>query len=131
MFNLLTCASVLSQPLVLDIEVNDGQTPAAVWAWTQKFCATIKQLTGKPPMLYTYLPFWTSQMGNPTNLGTCAGAEFWVAAYTASAPKIPAVFGAYTFWQYTDKANVPGVSAACDDSLFAGTQAQLEALCFV
>ena len=115
---------------MLDLEVNDGSTPAAVWAWTQKFCATTKQLTGKVPMLYTYMPFWNAQMGNPTSLGSCAGASFWVAAYTASPPKIPAVFGQYTFWQYTDKKAMPGIAAPGDDSYFAGTQAQLEALCF-
>jgi GH25 family lysozyme M1 (1,4-beta-N-acetylmuramidase) len=34
----------------------------------------------------------------------------------------------WTFWQYTSKARVPGVSSQVDDNIFSGTPAELAAL---
>jgi hypothetical protein len=44
-------------PLVLDIEVNDNVSKAALWAWTQRFCVVVKQMTGRAPIIYTVYLF--------------------------------------------------------------------------
>lgn len=99
-----------TMPLVLDLEQTDSKTPAEVWAWVQAFMGELEKLTGKPGNIYVGFYFWTGQTGNPSkNLG----ADLWVAAYTP-APKVPAAWKDWTFWQYTDKENVPGISGGVD-----------------
>jgi len=102
-----------TMPLVLDLEQADGKSPAEVWAWVQAFMGELEKLTGKPGNIYVGYYFWTGQTGNPSkNLG----ADLWVAAYTP-APKVPAAWKDWTFWQYTDKASVPGISGGVDGGM--------------
>ena len=39
--------------LALDLEKDDGKSPAEVWDWTKRFLAEIKLLTGRPGIIYT------------------------------------------------------------------------------
>lgn len=112
--------------LMLDLEVTDGQSPAAVWAWVQTFMATIEQLTGRPGIIYTGFYFWQDNVGNPSdNLN----APLWLAAYVAN-PQVPAAWGYWTFWQYSDTGSVPGIAGNVDVDYFAGTIDNLRKLCF-
>ncbi|HXK17499.1 MAG TPA: peptidoglycan-binding protein, partial [Polyangiaceae bacterium] len=58
----------------------------------------------------------------------------WLAGYVSEPSlKIPAAWKTWTFWQYTEGSHnqpktIPGVPA-CDQSLFAGSVADLNALC--
>jgi hypothetical protein len=56
---------------MLDLEQTDGQSKAAVWAWTQEFVATLKRLTGRPAIMYTGHYFWTGSVGDPDNNLNC------------------------------------------------------------
>lgn len=79
---------------MLDLEVTDGNGPAAVWAWTQAFAAEILALTGKPGIIYTGFYFWRDSVKGTSNLN----CPLWIASYTAS-PSIPAQWGYWTFWR--------------------------------
>ena len=113
-------------PLMLDLEDADKLGPAAVWAWVQAFCADVKALTGKDVLMYTGYYFWRDSVGNPSD---SLGTPLWVAAYIPK-PLIPSAWRNYTFWQYTDKASVPGIAGGVDGDYFNGDKAALEAMCF-
>jgi hypothetical protein len=49
----------------------------------------------------------------------------WVAAYRATEPSVP-----HKLWQFTSSMTVPGISGACDCSVFHGTVDQLAALAY-
>jgi len=115
-----------TMPLVLDLEQTDGKSPAEVWAWVQAFMNELQRLTGKPGSIYVGYYFWTGQVGNPTNN---LGSPLWIAGYVPK-PKIPGAWKDWTFWQYTDKAKVPGIAAGVDGDYFKGTLAQLQAMCY-
>ena len=64
-------AGTKSLQLMLDLEQTDGQSQAAVWAWTQEFVATLKRLTGRPAIMYTGHYFWTGSVGDPDDNLNC------------------------------------------------------------
>jgi GH25 family lysozyme M1 (1,4-beta-N-acetylmuramidase) len=96
--------------LMLDLEVNDSQTPAVVWAWTQAFSARVLARTGRPLLMYTGYYFWRDSVGNPTdNLN----APLWIAAYIAK-PLIPTAWPNWTFWQHDDNGRFVGIDGNVD-----------------
>jgi lysozyme len=118
-------------PPVLDVEDNpafDGpydprfndafQAQLATWL-------SAVEATGRQPLIYTRASFW-SVIGNPD----FSRYGLWVAHYTtAAAPRLPAVWPQWTFWQYTETGQVPGVRGTCDCNRFGGDAAALRALC--
>ena len=68
--------------LVLDLEVNDGLPSSSVWAWVQTFVAKMKQLTGRPPIIYVGYYFWKDDVGGTSNLD----CPLWIASYTRRHP---------------------------------------------
>ncbi len=124
MGNLLTPGYL---PPVLDLEVTDGLSPASVTAWTRTFLSALQTATGRIPMIYTGGWFWVAYMGNPTGFSQY---PVWIGQYTPADPG-PNLFGDFahsTFWQYTDSANVAGISGGVDVSWFHGSLAQLSSL---
>jgi lysozyme len=107
-------------------ENADGLGPAQVWAWVQAFVAEVKALTGKPCLMYTGYYFWRDQVGNPsTNLG----CPLWIASYTSS-PGVPSAWAGWTFWQYNDNGQLPGIAGNVDVDYFQGSESDLKNLCF-
>jgi GH25 family lysozyme M1 (1,4-beta-N-acetylmuramidase) len=110
-------------PVVLDLEDSDGQSSATVMRRALAWIDRVSQGTGKRPVLYTSVGFLDAIRGTaPLNDMT-----LWVANYGVSCPYLPAGFGAWTFWQYSDKGRVPGISPNVDTNVFNGTYAELEA----
>ncbi|WP_164860685.1 GH25 family lysozyme [Rhodococcus sp. X156] len=113
---------------VLDLEDSGGLTPPELVAWARTWLETITSLTGRTPIIYTYPYFWRSAMANSTAF---TKYPLWIADYNgASAPKTPLPGGwtSWTFWQYTDRGTIPGVSTGVDISHFccdSGTLASL------
>lgn len=112
-------------PPVLDLEDTGGLAPRDLVTWAQQFLETVRTLTGRTPIFYTYRYFWSSSMASTTALSRY---PLWLAAYTSVTP--PAVGGssAWALWQYTSSGSVPGIRGGVDVSRFAGTAAQLAAL---
>ena len=111
---------------VLDIEVTPGP---AIGDWAAEWLSRVHQATGRVPMIYSYQSYLYEI---PTSRLT--GYPLWVAAWGEDNGQIPAAqpktdrWSRWTFWQYTSKARVPGVSTQVDDNLFNGTPAELAAL---
>ena len=110
---------------VLDLEMAPSPT---VGDWAAEWLGIVAQATGRRPILYSYQSYLYSI---PTSRLT--GYPLWVAAWGANDGAIPATppksdrWSTWTWWQYTSNATVPGVTGRVDDSVFAGSSAELAA----
>jgi GH25 family lysozyme M1 (1,4-beta-N-acetylmuramidase) len=117
-----------TMPLTLDIEYNPygatcyGLTAAQMVAWISAFSAETQRLTGQPTIIYTTADWWRTCTGDSTAFGSDL---LWVAAYGPTSPPMPAGWGNWTFWQYTSRAQVPGIAAKVDVSYFGGAVVRL------
>ena len=71
--------------------------------------------------VYTGAWFWNPQAGGSGCLGD---HPLWVSGYTDS-PPMPAGWGGWTYWQYTDAESIPGIGGGVDCSVAAGTKEDL------
>lgn len=110
-------------PPVLDLEVTGGLGTDALAQWAQAFLDEVKARTGVSGFVYSSPNFWKAKLANTGDFAL-AGYRLWVAHWTASAsPLLPADnWGGlgWTFWQYTDCAEIPGFLKCVDGDRFAG-----------
>jgi lysozyme len=116
---------------VLDIESNaEKRPPADVAQWSADFVQAVQTLLDVPAarvLVYTGAWFWDAASGaaGGRQLGRSFFAHpLWVSAYVPSDPKLPRGWSGWTFWQYTDKKKLAGLTVDC--SKYRGTQQQLE-----
>ena len=104
-------------PPVLDLEVDPnggscyGKSVDQMHQWTKSFNDTVKQRTGKDPIIYANPSFWKQCMGSTD---TFKDHDLWLAAYEVDSPTVPKGFQDWDFWQYTDKGKVAGISGNTD-----------------
>src|SRR4051812_11517260 len=94
-------------PPALDLEMTGGLSRGALVTWAQTFLLTVRRLTSRTPMLYTYPSFWTSAIGDPVALSRY---PLWMASYGSG------VGSSATLWQYTSSARVRGIRGSVDMS---------------
>jgi lysozyme len=110
---------------VLDLEVAPSPS---VGDWAAEWLALVAKGTGKTPILYSYQSYLYSV---PT--ARLTPYPLWVAAWGNNDGILPTSpprtdrWSSWTFWQYTSNAVVPGVTGRVDDSVFAGSAADLAA----
>ena len=122
-------------PPALDIECPDGDpeclgyvggsgtAPAsAIAARAHDFLTTVQAATGRVPVVYTFVSYFSSNGLDTTGL---ADDTLWIANYGVSCPDIPAPWSAARFWQYDYLGSVTGVSNSVDVDIFFGTPADL------
>jgi GH25 family lysozyme M1 (1,4-beta-N-acetylmuramidase) len=111
-------------PLCLDVEWAKGLNPQQIVRWCSDFCAEVKRQTGRGCIVYTG-GFWK-------NLGRVPapkqGEVLWIAHYGVKKPQLPAGWKTWTFWQFSDKGRVPGISGPVDVNYFNGNLAALNRL---
>ena len=112
-------------PAVLDLEDAGTLNPAQLSLWTRTWLATTTRLTGRAPILYTYVDFWRSQLGNSKGF---TAYPLWLANYGVPKPAQIGGWKSYTFWQYSENARLAGVNRPVDMSVFNGSWAQLKAM---
>lgn len=110
-----------SDLLVLDLETTNSQTQATIISHAETFMATVKNATGKLPLLYTSPLFLASW-------GTLNQYPLWVANYGVSCPDVPSAWKTYTFWQSTGTGTFSALSGNVDLDTFNGTLAELQGL---
>ncbi|MEB3371039.1 lysozyme [Saccharopolyspora mangrovi] len=104
-------------PPVLDLEVDPnggscyGKSVDGMHQWTKSFNDTVKQRTGKDPIIYANPSFWKQCMGGTDSF---SNHNLWLAAYEVDSPTVPKGFQDWDFWQYTDKGKVAGISGNTD-----------------
>ncbi len=111
-------------PPVLDIETSGGLTPGQLVTWSQTFLETLQQRTGRVPVVYTYPSFWKVQMADSSAF---TRYPLWLAAYRSTPPAPVGAWDAWTIWQYSASARLPGISGDVDMNRFAGDAAAFAA----
>lgn len=110
---------------VLDLEVAPS---AGVGDWAAEWLGRVAQATGRTPVLYSYQSYLYSI---PT--ARLTQYPLWIADWgrndgtISESPPATDRWARWTWWQYTSNATVPGVSGRVDDSVFAGSAAELAA----
>ena len=111
-------------PGALDIENNPygaacyKLSKSAMVAWIASFDARYEALTSVWPVLYTTSQWWAKCTGNYS--GFASQDPLWIASYGGTPTTLPAGWGFFTFWQYSDKGTFPG-----DQDFFNGSRSQL------
>jgi lysozyme len=113
---------------VIDVEADSiqGRSSAQVVAEVEQWIQLVGAATGTTPIIYTgtYVTGSSSPM--------YASSPLWEAAYfldytSSHCPRINDNWDAWTFWQYSDRGHVPGISGNVDMDVFNGTTEQLVA----
>ncbi|MGW5920236.1 glycoside hydrolase family 25 protein [Nocardia fluminea] len=113
----------LDLPPVLDLETAGGLAPAALIDWTHRYLNTVRTLTGRTPVIYTYPHFWKTAMADTSAF---TGYPLWIADYSGNdQPEVPGNWPTWTFWQTTDRGTVPGISGGTDVNIYSGAQGDL------
>lgn len=104
-------------PLEVDLE-NDpyaatdgtgncyGLSAGQMIAWIAAFNAEAIALTGKAPIIYTAVDWWQQCT---RNTALFRHDPLWLASYGTAKPAVPSPWTTWTFWQYSDTTEVPGV----------------------
>lgn len=93
-----------------------------------KWLQIVEQNTGRTPIIYTNPDTWQTSLGNSSKFSRF---PLWIANYNVAAPFVPGMnWGGrgWTFWQFTDRALVPGVNQGLpptDQNRFRGNRNQL------
>ncbi|HEY0384265.1 MAG TPA: glycoside hydrolase family 25 protein [Candidatus Elarobacter sp.] len=129
-------------PPMLDLETTDGVPPAPQnVADVAAFLHVVEKATGVRCVLYINYGCWSGTLGGTAGF---SGHPFWAPSYlngvngpppTQSTPPImqpppPQItaWSTWTFWQYSQTGQVPGIAGAVDLDVFNGSLAQLQAL---
>jgi lysozyme len=130
-------------PPMVDLEQTDGvPSPSQNVASLATFLQTVEKATGVRCVLYLNYPCWSGPLGATTGF---SGHPLWAPSYLAGVTKPPptanvppiltppppqiTAWGNWTFWQYSQSGEVPGVPGSVDLDVFNGSLAQLQALC--
>ncbi|MFF0227838.1 lysozyme [Streptomyces sp. NPDC004629] len=114
-------------PGVLDIEWNPygadcyDKSASAMVSWIADFLNTYKARTGRDAVIYTSTSWWTQCTGNYSGFGSAN--PLWIARYASSVGTLPAGWGSYTMWQYTESGPQVG-----DHDKFNGALDRVQAL---
>jgi len=111
-------------PPVLDLETKGTLATAGLVQWTQAWLDEVTALTGVDATVYVSPSFWKTALGDTTAIAG-DGHPLWIAHWTTNAaPTVPALnWGGlgWTFWQWTDCSNVPGIAHCVDGDRLNGT----------
>ncbi|MFR9781100.1 GH25 family lysozyme, partial [Micromonospora sp. MS34] len=119
-------------PPMLDIEWSSSQptcyglSTSAMVSWISQFVDQVKVRTGQQAMIYTNPNWWNPCTGSSTAFGSY---PLFHSRYADTPGTLPAGWSHFTLWQWTSSGSVPGVSGGVDRDVFAGTLADLRALC--
>lgn len=108
-------------PPALDVETPGDA--ATVLGGAQAWIALVEAALGRTVILYTSPGFW-KKLGVPG----LPGQPLWIAEYGVSAPKLPAGWTDWTFWQSSQSGTVAGIQGAVDLDEFQGTLEDLQRL---
>ena len=110
-------------PVTADVEETQGLSGAQITAALHVWADRVTAGTGKRPIIYSGKYFWNDNVGS----GDFASDPYWIPAYGPTCPDLANAWSDWRFFQYTDKASVPGVAGGVDGDKFNGSLAELEA----
>lgn len=114
-------------PPLNDVEVFHGiekLTAKQIVKRIATFNKTVEKAIGAKVLIYMNPDFWANYLGKSDGFN---GHTLWLAQYGVAAPDSLGDWKP-SFWQYSSKGNVPGISGYVDTDWFLGTRTELEAL---
>jgi lysozyme len=117
-------------PLVYDFESANSQSVQDAATHLLKFIGGYRGLMTHYPIIYT-MPAFFAQINavlTADQRASVANCPLWVAHWDVLKPTVPSPWSDWTFWQYTNKGSVPGVTGPVDVSRANITTAQLSSL---
>jgi lysozyme len=110
-------------PYCMDWESTDGVPASTDRERGLQFLEHVEKVTGKIPIIYGG-PYFLDALKLDARF---AKYPLWVSHYGVACPLVPAPWGVWSFWQTSDKGNVPGIPAANEDvDVFNGTLENLK-----
>ncbi len=109
-------------PPVIDVETTGGRSKKQIVRAIETWVARVREKLGVEPIIYTGPDFWKTEVGG----ADMTSQPLWLAHYIAACPTVPSPWKAWTFWQYTERGEVPGITGPVDLDVFAGTFTELE-----
>lgn len=110
---------------ILDLEVTNGLSPAALTAWAQTWLSQVSAATGVRPIIYTTPNFWATSMADTDWFARNGYPVLWIAHWTtASQPSVPAGSwggNGWSFWQHSSTGTVPGITGPVDLDRYNGS----------
>ena len=110
-------------PVTADVEETQGLSGAQITAALHTWMNAVEAGTGKKPIIYSGKYFWNDNVGSKD----FSSYPYWIPAYGPTCPDLATAWSGWEFFQYTDKASVPGVSGGVDGDKFNGSLAELQA----
>ncbi|MFW6115706.1 MAG: GH25 family lysozyme [Chloroflexota bacterium] len=107
---------------VLDAELTRGESPEDITACLEECGVSFEKADGRKPVIYTARWFWHRYVLDSL---VCADFDLWVAHYGVSSPRVPRGWDEWSFWQYSDHGQVPGIHVATDLNWFNGSHEDL------
>lgn len=105
-------------PPVLDIEATGGLSVKTLRNWVQAWLDGCQQRLGAKPILYVGASFSANQLGGCKGLGDYA--HLWIADWGDTEPAYPTEWSGWSFWQYTNKGTITGITGNVDLDYAAG-----------
>ena len=108
-------------PPVLDVETLDGASPEALAVELHIWLKTIELNLAIKPIIYSNQNFFDRFLAN-------RGFDqypLWIARYSEEAPSLTDEYY-WTFWQFTNKGCLEGISEKVDMNVFSGTPEMLD-----
>ena len=106
-------------PPAVDVEEDERcnrRVPRNLKAELGAYLSAVEDHYGQRPILYVTSWYLGEHLGQPD-------ADLWLAAYT----RHPRPGFTFTFWQYTSRGRVPGITGPVDLDVFAGSASELTA----
>lgn len=110
-------------PVTLDVEVTGGKKSSEIVAAARVWMEIVEKELGKKPILYTGPNFYNKHLKHGFS-----EYPLWLGFYSEKEP-ILEDGRQWTFWQYTSKGRMRGITGPIDINVFQGTHADLDEFC--
>ncbi|HEX2898860.1 MAG TPA: glycoside hydrolase family 25 protein [Bacteroidia bacterium] len=110
-------------PPVLDLEVTDDATAAAIRREALEWLQTVENATGMKPIVYTLPHFADSYLDSKL-----ARYPLWVVDLTLFRPSASLGWPNWTFWQHSHRGRVDGIAGDVDLNVFGGSEPEFRRL---
>jgi lysozyme len=98
---------------VLDLESGEGD----LHDWCLSWLLHCQSVSGRKALLYSGPHFMQTHNLCAPDIAAAAGG-LWLAAYADRKPYVPQGWREVTFWQFTDKEVLPGISGGVDCNIY-------------
>jgi lysozyme len=108
-------------PPVLDVEQLYGMRPDKMRREVKVWLKTVEDYYGVRPIIYTYVTFYSSFLGNEFD-----DYPLWVAHYMERDK--PRINRPWIFWQHSERGRVNGITSRVDFNVFNGDSSEFKDL---